>query len=136
MLLILTDICEGRGKDGDVELLEEISATLVDSALCALGKSAPNPVLTTIKYFRSEYDAHIRDMVCPAGVCPELTVFGVDHDLCTGCTLCKRACPIGAISGEAKSAHKIDADSCIACGVCREACKPGAIGALQERGRS
>ena len=132
MLTILTDICHGLGKEGDVELLEEISATLLDSALCALGKSAPNPVLTNIKYFRSEFDAHIHDKVCPAGVCPELTTFEVNPGLCTGCTLCKRACPAGAISGEPKSAHIIDADTCIACGVCREACKPGAISALQK----
>ena len=136
MLMILTDMTKGLGKDGDVELLEEISATLVDSALCALGKSAPNPVLTTIKYFRSEYDAHIRDKFCPAGVCPELTAFEVNPALCTGCTLCKRACPVGAISGDLKSAHMIDINACIVCGTCREACNPGAIGTLQERGQS
>jgi len=133
MLMILTDITEGRGKDSDVALLEEISATLEDSALCALGKTAPNPVLTTIKYFRNEYDAHIRDGYCPAGVCPELTTFKIDPDLCTGCTLCKRACPVGAVSGEIKSAHTIDTNACIACGACRETCNPGAIGALAER---
>ncbi|MCL2033369.1 MAG: 4Fe-4S binding protein [Oscillospiraceae bacterium] len=127
MLIILTDICEGRGKDGDVTLLEEISATMLDSSLCALGKSAPNPVLTTIKYFRDEYDAHIGDKRCPAGVCPKLTAFEVDPALCTGCTLCKRTCPVGAISGELKTAHEISESACTACGVCREACRFDAI---------
>jgi len=130
MLMILTDICQGRGKDGDIELLEEISVTLADSSLCALGKSAPNPVLTTIKYFRGEYEAHIRDGYCPAGVCPELTTFEVKSALCTGCTMCKRVCPIGAISGEPKSAHEIDPAACTRCGACRAACKFGAIGTV------
>jgi NADH-quinone oxidoreductase subunit F len=127
MLRILTDICEGRGKDGDIALLEDICVTLQGSSLCALGKSAPNPVLTTIKYFRDEFDAHIRDKFCPAGVCRELTSFEIDPGACTGCTLCKRACPVGAVSGETKSAHKIDASACIVCGACRDVCRTSAI---------
>jgi len=131
MLKILTDICQGRGNEGDVRLLEEICVTLKESSLCALGKSAPNPVLTTLRYFRDEYDAHITEKFCPAGVCPELTVFGIDPGLCTGCTLCKRACPVDAISGEVKHAHEIDTEACIKCGTCREACRTGAISALR-----
>ena len=127
MLHILTDICEGRGKEGDVELLGEICATLKGSSLCALGKSAPNPILTTIEYFRGEYEAHIRDKHCPAGVCQALTLFEIDPGSCTGCALCKRTCPAGAISGEVKAAHKIDAAACIKCGACREACRFGAV---------
>jgi len=127
MLRILTDICEGRGEEGDVKLLEDISAALVGSSLCALGKTAPNPVLTTIKYFRDEYDAHIRDKRCPAGVCARLTSFAIDPGKCTGCSLCKRACPVGAVSGEAKAPHAIDKAACISCGACREACNAGAV---------
>ena len=127
MLSLLTDICEGRGKDGDIELLEEISETLIDSALCALGKSAPNPVLSTIKHFRSEYEAHIRDKFCVAGICPELITFEIDSSLCTGCTLCKRVCPVDAIKGELKKAHEIDKDLCISCGACRIPCRFEAI---------
>jgi len=127
MLRILTDICEGRGKEGDAELLEEISGSVVASSLCALGKTAPNPVMTTIKYFYDEYEAHIRDKFCPAGVCAELTAFGIDPQLCNGCELCKRACPVGAISGEAKTVHVIGMDACISCGACRDACNQNAI---------
>jgi len=131
---ILTEICEGRGMEGDIRLLEGISEAMGGAALCALGKSAPNPVLTTIKYFRNEYDAHIHDNACPAGVCQALASFRVDPGLCTGCTLCKRACPVGAISGEVKSAHKIEAASCIACGACREACNADAIRTAEKGG--
>ena len=127
MLHILTDITMGRGKEGDVELLEEIGESVAATSLCALGKTAPNPVLTTIRYFRGEYDAHIGDKACPAGVCPELTAFGIDSGACTGCGLCKRACPVGAASGDAKSPHTIDKGKCISCGACREACVSDAI---------
>ena len=127
MLRILTDICEGHGRDGDIQLLEDISGTLQGSSLCALGKSAPNPVLTAIKYFRDEFDAHIRDKFCPAGVCKALASYKIETGNCTGCTLCKRVCPIGAISGEVKAAHKIETTECIVCGACREVCRAGAI---------
>lgn len=133
MLSILTDICEGRGQEGDVELLERLGRTLQDTALCALGKSAPNPVLSTIRYFRDEYDAHIRAHRCPAGVCRKLTRFSVDAEKCRGCSACKRACPTGAISGELKKPHRIDPESCIACGSCRNVCR---FDAIQVEGRA
>ena len=124
---IMTDICEGRGRDGDIELLEALCETLTDSALCALGKSAPNPVLTTIRYFREEYEAHIKRNICPAGVCKSLTSFYIDSDKCIGCSLCKRQCPVGAVSGELKATHAIDGDACISCGGCREVCRFEAV---------
>ena len=127
MLAILTDICEGRGQEGDVELLERLGRTLQDSSLCALGKSAPNPVLTTIRYFRDEYDAHIREHRCPAGVCRKLTRFQIDADKCVGCTICAKACPTGAIVGALKQPHVIDQPKCIVCGSCRSACRFGAV---------
>lgn len=127
MLAILTDICEGRGKIEDLDLLEELGAMMQDASLCALGKSAPNPVLTTLKYFRDEYEAHIKEHRCPAGVCTKLTSFAIDPEKCKGCSACKRACPAGAVSGELKEPHHIDKSVCISCGSCREACKFGAV---------
>ena len=127
MLAILTDITEGKGSMEDLDLLEMLSETMQDSSLCALGKSAPNPVLTTLKYFRDEYEAHIKEHRCPAGVCKALTRFAVDPAACKGCSACVRACPTGAASGERKKPHEIDPDKCISCGSCREACKFGAI---------
>lgn len=131
MLAILTDITEGRGQEGDVEVLERLGNTMLESSLCALGKSAPNPVLSTIQHFRDEYDAHIREHRCPAGVCTELTAFTVDPEKCTSCNACKKACPVGAASGEKGRPYSIDAVTCIACGSCREACRFGAIHAVK-----
>lgn len=127
MRAILTDICEGRGRPGDIELLERICHTMQDVSLCALGRTAPNPVLTTIRFFRDEYEAHIERKECPAGVCPDLTRFTINAEACTGCGMCSRVCPANAISGEVKTAHVIDPDKCIACGSCREACRFDAV---------
>ena len=127
MLAILTDITRGKGEPGDIELLEELATAVAENSLCALGGTAPNPVLTTIKYFRDEYEAHIRDKKCPAGVCRELITYVIDAETCTGCGRCKKACPQEAISGEKKKPHVIDLSKCIKCGVCYENCKFDAI---------
>jgi NADH-quinone oxidoreductase subunit F len=124
---ILEDICSGKGQEGDVELLEKIATGVADGSLCALGGSAPNPVLSTIKYFREEYDAHIREHRCPAGVCKALITYSIDAEKCTGCGLCIKVCPTQATSGEKKKAHKIDNDKCTRCGACIESCKFDAI---------
>jgi NADH-quinone oxidoreductase subunit F len=126
-LEILNDICEGNGKEGDIELLEELGSMIKKFSLCGLGTSAPNPVLTTIRYFRDEYEAHIRDKRCPAGVCKALFHYEIDEDACNGCHLCALKCPQEAITGEKKRTHEIDQDKCIKCGICYDACKFGAV---------
>ncbi len=127
MLEIVTDITEGKGTPEKVELLEELAETVCETALCGLGKTAPNPVISTLRYFREEYEAHINDKKCPAGVCKALIVYSIDPKKCNGCGKCKRACPHGAVSGEKKEVHEIDPDLCERCGICRSECKFDAI---------
>ncbi len=127
MLEVLTRICDGEGREGDIELLEELGGMVKKFSLCGLGTSAPNPVLTTIRYFRDEYEAHIRDKKCPAGVCKPLFHYEIDENACTGCRLCALKCPQEAITGEKKKPHQLAQEKCIKCGICYEACKFGAI---------
>jgi NADH:ubiquinone oxidoreductase subunit F (NADH-binding)/Pyruvate/2-oxoacid:ferredoxin oxidoreductase delta subunit/(2Fe-2S) ferredoxin len=127
MLNILTQICAGEGKEGDIELLEELGDMVQKYSLCGLGTSAPNPVLTTIHYFRNEYESHIQDKKCPAGVCKALFYYEIDQDACTGCQVCARKCPQEAITGKKKEPHHLDQAKCIKCGICYEACKFNAI---------
>lgn len=127
MLEILTRITEGEGKDGDIELLCELCEGIKDGALCGLGQTAPNPVMSTIRYFRDEYEAHIIEKRCPVGECAALVTYTIDKDKCKGCTLCAKKCPVSAITGELKSPHEIDADKCIKCGQCKTLCRFDAI---------
>jgi len=127
LLEILNRITEGRGKRGDIRLLEEVSEGIAETSLCALGGSAPNPVLTTIRYFRDEYVAHIRDKRCPAGVCKALVHYAVVAERCTGCHACFKVCPAGCVAGKAKAVHVIDETKCIKCGACYDVCKFEAI---------
>ncbi|MGD9368663.1 MAG: NADH-ubiquinone oxidoreductase-F iron-sulfur binding region domain-containing protein [Desulfobacteraceae bacterium] len=127
MLDILTDICDGNGKEGDIELLEELGSMVQKFSLCGLGTSAPNPVLTTILYFRDEYEQHIRHKKCKAGVCKALYHYEIDEEACTGCTLCAKKCPQEAITGKKKEVHILDQGKCIKCGICYEGCKFNAI---------
>lgn len=126
MLEILERITKGEGRDGDIELLEELAAKIKDGAMCGLGQTAPNPVLTTLKYFRNEYEDHIYNHKCTAKSCKALIHYEITED-CKGCTACARHCPVEAISGEKKQQHKIDPAICIKCGKCEESCKFGAV---------
>lgn len=127
MLALLDDIMEGRADEGTLELLEETAKTVQKASLCGLGKTAPNPVLSTLRYFRDEYLAHVRDKCCPTGQCKALAKPEILPDKCKGCTACARKCPVGAISGEVRTPHKIDQTKCIKCGACVATCKFGAI---------
>lgn len=127
MLEVLTRITEGNGQAGDIELLEELCYSIKDGALCGLGQTAPNPVLTTIKYFRDEFEAHIAEKKCPAGECTALVTYEINPENCIGCTKCAKNCPVGAITGAVKSAHTIDTSICIKCGKCAENCRFGAV---------
>ena len=123
LLEILERITKGQGREGDIELLERLSKDIKSASLCGLGQTAPNPVLSTLNYFRDEYEAHIRDKKCPAKVCKDLLTYSILEAVCTGCGACKRACPSAAISGDKKKPHKLNTDLCVRCGACFDVCK-------------
>ncbi len=127
MLDILQSITDGKGQESDIELLQEMGKLIKDTALCGLGNTAPNPVLTTLRYFRDEYEAHIHDKRCPAHVCKPLIQYCILEDKCTGCTLCDRNCPVQCISGERKQVHVIEQEKCIKCGMCASVCRFDAV---------
>jgi len=127
MLEILERITDGEGREEDLALLEDLAEKIKSSSLCGLGQTAPNPVLTTLKYFRSEYEAHIREKKCPAHTCKALIEYRIDPELCTGCTLCAKKCPVQAIEGETKAPHRVVQDKCIRCGLCFDVCPRGAV---------
>jgi NADH-quinone oxidoreductase subunit F len=127
MLKILEKIVRGKGEMADLEILEDLANTVKDGSLCGLGKTAPNPVLSTLKYFKDEYIAHIVDKKCPAGVCTALKTIRIEEELCKGCTKCARLCPVGAIEGTVKQPHKINPEKCIKCEACLSGCPFKAI---------
>ncbi len=127
MLQILERITQGQGTEDDIPKLESLAEGMKLGSLCGLGQSAPNPVLSTLQYFRDEYDAHVREKSCPAGVCTNLTTYRIDAPACRGCTLCLKVCPVTAITGKAKEVHVIDENLCIKCGACEEKCPFAAI---------
>ncbi|MCQ2377793.1 MAG: 4Fe-4S binding protein, partial [Victivallaceae bacterium] len=126
MLEMLEKICDGNGDEKMLDDLERLAKTIADTALCGLGQTAPNPILSTLRYFKDEYIAHVRDKKCPAGTCRKLFKLTIT-DACIGCTKCKRNCPVGAISGEIKQKHVIDQSKCIKCGACIDGCPKKAI---------
>ncbi|MDD3512482.1 MAG: NADH-ubiquinone oxidoreductase-F iron-sulfur binding region domain-containing protein, partial [Synergistaceae bacterium] len=127
MLEILERISEGKGVMEDLDTLLDLAYQVKEGSLCGLGQTAPNPVLTTLKYFREEYEAHIRDKKCPAKVCTSLIHYVIDPAVCIGCTKCARNCPVSCIAGEVKKPHVIDDEKCIRCGQCKKVCPVGAI---------
>ena len=127
LIEILKRICKGQGKEEDLNLLEEISYAIKDASMCGLGQTLPNPILSSLKYFKNEYIQHIKYKKCPAKVCKALIKYSIDEEKCTGCAACVKICPTKATAGERKQPHKIDQDKCIKCGACLEACKFGAI---------
>jgi len=127
MLEIITDITKGLGKEEDLKLLQELAEMVKDFSLCGLGKTAPNTVLSTLRYFRDEYEAHVREKKCPGGVCKDLIQYFILEDKCTGCGACLKLCPQQAIRGEPKKLHIIDSAKCVRCGICRDACPFEAI---------
>ena len=127
MRLILERITEGNGKEEDLKTIEWMGQAIIDGSLCGLGGTAPNPVLSTLRYFRDEYEAHIKEKRCPAGVCKALITYTIDPELCTGCMVCAKICPVEAATGEKKEVHTIDQDKCIKCGACFESCKFDAV---------
>ena len=130
MLALLDDIIEGRATMETLELLEQTAEAVELGSLCGLGKTAPNPVLSTIKYFRKEYEDHVIRKTCPTGECKALAKPEIDAEKCKGCTACARKCPVNAISGTVKQVHVIDVDKCIKCGACKATCKFDAIKGL------
>lgn len=127
MLEIMDRIVAGRGEKEDIAVLERLAKGVANTSMCGLGQNAPNPILTTLKFFRHEYEAHVIDKKCPSGVCKALITYRIDPDACTGCGICMRNCPVDAIAGEKKQAHTIDQDKCIKCRSCREGCKFDAV---------
>ncbi|MEF8798939.1 MAG: NADH-quinone oxidoreductase subunit NuoF [Candidatus Bipolaricaulota bacterium] len=132
LLEILERICNGEGKEGDLDLLEELSQTITEASQCGLGQTLPNPVLTTLQYFRDEYEVHVEEKRCPAKVCQALIEYSIDKETCKGCGLCAKNCPQDAISGESNKPHEIDQEVCVKCGICQESCNFGAV-LLQDR---
>jgi NAD-dependent dihydropyrimidine dehydrogenase PreA subunit len=123
MLDTLTRMCDGQGQLGDIEALERLATTVQMASLCGLGQTAPNPVLSTLRHFRAEYEVHVYDKRCPAGVCRGLITYEIDPEVCTGCMVCARNCTVGAITGEKKQPHVIDPELCTRCGLCMQVCK-------------
>jgi NADH-quinone oxidoreductase subunit F len=124
MLEVLTRIAGGKGREGDIEFLEELGLAVKDASMCGLGTTLPNPVLSTIRYFRDEYEAHIREKRCPALVCKDLIIYHIIPEKCVGCTVCLKECSVGAIKGQTKFVHIIDQSKCTKCGTCLDVCPP------------